>query len=175
MAGARFPDDPDLDELRQNARGVFDWALAGIPGAVALYTSNHPDGEAAVISQEGAELVVARHYGFDDWAAMEDFVGAVRHYRRNPGDVNPGDDAPPADRFLALACLRYSGDDGPERWAEAAAIIASHPDITATNIHAAAADADVASVRALLGADASLASLKGGPYGWEPLLYLAYA
>ena len=44
-----------------------------------------------------------------------------------------------------------------------------------TSIFAAAAAADEDATRALLAADPTLAHREGGPYGWEPLLYLAYA
>jgi ankyrin repeat protein len=42
-------------------------------------------------------------------------------------------------------------------------------------VHVAAARADAAALRALLAADPSLANQEGGPFGWPPLLYLAYA
>ena len=42
-------------------------------------------------------------------------------------------------------------------------------------MHAAAAAADLAALRRILGADPAAARLEGGPFRWEPLVYLAYA
>ena len=47
--------------------------------------------------------------------------------------------------------------------------------LTRSSIYVAAAAGDEASVRAQVAADPALASREGGPYGWEPLLYLASA
>src|SRR6202034_2766396 len=66
-------------------------------------------------------------------------------------------------------------DDEPSRWERAARVLATHPELTRSSIHVASAAADEASVRAQLAADPALASREGGPYGWEPLLYLASA
>ena len=74
-----------------------------------------------------------------------------------------------------LACLRYGGDDSPSRWQRAARLLAEHPEITRTSVHAAAAAADAGALDALLRQDPALASAEGGPYRWEPILYLAYA
>jgi ankyrin repeat protein len=97
----------------------------------------------------------------------------VERYSRAPDEV--GDAAGSADEFLVLACLRYGADDTPARWERAARVLAQHPEITRSSIHAAAAAADRDAVAALLDADPALAAREGGPYGWEPLLYLVYA
>ncbi|HUJ04711.1 MAG TPA: hypothetical protein VLX31_01235 [Streptosporangiaceae bacterium] len=77
--------------------------------------------------------------------------------------------ADPAEEFLAYACLRHGGDDSPQRWERASRLLA------AASIHVAAAAADESALRAHLAADPARASQAGGPYGWEPLLYLAFA
>jgi ankyrin repeat protein len=78
------------------------------------------------------------------------------------------------DRFLSLACLSYAGD-GPERLQEARQLLAAHPDLARAGIHTAAAVGDVAAAADLLAHDSSLARRRGGPHGWEPLLYVAYS
>ncbi len=77
--------------------------------------------------------------------------------------------------FLRLACLRYDGDDGPDRWRRAAALLAEQPEITRASVHAAAAAADSDALAASLAGDPALATAEGGPFGWQPILYLAYA
>jgi ankyrin repeat protein len=97
----------------------------------------------------------------------------VERYRRTPDEVEEAADL--ADELMVLACLRYGGDDAPSRWERAARLLADHPTISRSSIHAAATCADEAAVGALLDGDPTLAQRQGGPYGWEPLLYLAYA
>lgn len=90
---------------------------------------------------------------------------------REPDLVGP--QADPADEFLRLACLTYGADD-PVRWADARSMLAAQPGLGADRVHVAAARADAEALRRLL-AEAPLASEEGGPFGWPPLLYLAYA
>jgi ankyrin repeat protein len=171
LPAAALPDDPNLEQLRKQARDLRDLAGAGIPGALELVGTHHPRGAHAV-TLSGAQLVVARHYGFGSWADLIRHLELIERYRREPDTVDQTSDL--ADEFLALACLRY-GDDSPERWRKAARLLAEQPALPASSIHVAAAVADVAALRALLSADPSLARREGGPFGWEPLLYLAYA
>jgi ankyrin repeat protein len=108
----------------------------------------------------------------------EQYAETVEHYTRfPPGQAMPeapDGDGDVAEAFLRLACLWYE-DDQPERWAQARRLLAEHPGLTEANVHAAAAAADVAAVRAILAADPSAARREGGPYRAEPLYYLAYA
>ncbi len=91
---------------------------------------------------------------------------------REPDQVGPQPD--PADEFLRLACLTYGADD-PIRRHNARAMLDAKPSLGADSVHVAAARADVPALRRLLGDDPSQASAEGGPFGWPPLLYLAYA
>jgi hypothetical protein len=151
---------------------VRDLARAGVREALDLVAEYHPKG-AHPVTLTGAQLVVARHNGFASWARLKQHLEMIERYRRSPDEVDQTSGA--ADEFLAFACLRFGGDDGPSRWERAAWVLAAHPELARSNIHVAAAAADEASVRAQLAADPSLASREGGPYGWEPLLYLASA
>jgi ankyrin repeat protein len=99
---------------------------------------------------------------------------AIERYWREPDEVADST-ADVVDHFLVLACLRYGGDDTPDRWERAGRLLADHPAIARTSIYAAAATAATDAVRDLLADDPQLAKRQGGPFGWEPLLYLAYA
>ena len=116
--------------------------------------------------------MVARHHGFADWAELERHLETINHYRRQPDEVDEVSD--PADEFLAYACLRYGEEDSPLRWERAAQLLADHHEIR-SNLMVAAACADYPAVALSLSLDSEAASRKGGPFGWEPLLYLAYA
>jgi ankyrin repeat protein len=167
-----LPDNPSLEQLRKQAKDLRDLARAGLPGALELVAAHHPRGAHAV-TLSGAQLVVARHYGFASWSRLKQHIAMIDRYRRAPDEVD--ETASLADEFLALACLRYGGDDAPDRWERAARLRTGHPELARAGIHVAAADADEPAVRALLAADPALAEAEGGPYGWVPLLYLAYA
>jgi Ankyrin repeat len=167
-----LPDDPSLAQLRKQAKDVRDLAREGVPGALDLVAEHHPKGAHAV-TLTGAQLVVARHYGFASWARLRHYLEMIERYRRSPDEVGQAEGA--AGEFLTFACLRFGGDDAPARWDRAAEVLAAHPELTRASIHVAAAAADEASVRAQLAADPQLAGREGGPYGWEPLLYLASA
>jgi Ankyrin repeats (3 copies) len=176
-----LPDNPSLEQLRKQAKDLRELAGAGISGALELVGSYHPQGAHAV-TLTGAQLVVARHYGFPSWARLKRHLEMIECYRREPDEVAGPDGlagaaspAALADEFLALACLRFGGDDGPDRWERAARLLAGHPELAAASIHVAAAVADEPAVRAHLAADPALASRDGGPYGWPPILYLAFA
>jgi hypothetical protein len=174
VATARLPDDPNFEQLRKQAKDLRDFSRAGLTGALDLVGAHHPDGPHAV-SLAGAQLVVARHYGFPSWAALQRHVTTIERYRRTPDELAQVAPGQVADEFLMLACLRYGGDDAPSRWERAAWLLAEHPEITRTSAHAAAAAADTAALDALLRDDPALAGAEGGPYRWEPVLYLAYA
>jgi ankyrin repeat protein len=172
MPTVPLPDDPNFEQLREQAKDLRDLARAGVPGALDLVGEHHPNGRHAV-TLTGAQLVVARHYGFASWARLKRHVETIRHYRRAPDEVDAGGGG--VDEFLSLACLRYGTDDSQDRWNRAAPIRADHPDITRSSVHAAAAVADVDALTEMLEHDTELARREGGPYAWEPLLYLVYS
>jgi ankyrin repeat protein len=173
VATARLPDDPSFEQLRKQAKDLRDLSRAGLRGALDLVGSHHPDGPHPV-SLAGAQFVVARHYGFSSWAALRQHVTTIEHYRRAPDEVEIADAGQFTNEFLILCSLRY-GNDSPSRWQRAARLLAEHPEITQASVHAAAAAADADALAALLHDDPALASAEGGPYRWEPILYLAYA
>ncbi|MFI5007737.1 MAG: TIGR02206 family membrane protein [Solirubrobacterales bacterium] len=96
--------------------------------------------------------------------------------RWDPPTEGPADAGPVslADTFVRLACLDY-GDWHPSSAAKARRLLAEHPDLARADIYAAATVGDVAATRAMLAKDPSVANAKGGPLGWEPLLYASYS
>jgi hypothetical protein len=79
-----------------------------------------------------------------------------------------------ADRFLDLARLTYA-DDGPSRWAEAAAVLAEHPGLVAQDAFVAAAAGDPEALRRHLDRDPGLARAVRAEDGWTALMCLTYA
>jgi hypothetical protein len=178
MPTAELPGEPSLEQLRKQAKELRRAVRAGDPQALAEVTEHHRDqpepGAAPGFPLRAAQLVVARRYGFASWARLRRHVEIVVTYSRFPGRMATAGPADPADDFLRLACLSYA-DDQPERWGRARQLLLDDPQLTARSVHAAAAAADLDSLRRILGADSAAASRPGGPYQIEPLLYLAYA
>lgn len=80
----------------------------------------------------------------------------------------------PADRFCALASLRYDDTDAPPRWRAAGELLAARPDVVRQHVWAASTAADVNALQEHL-VNAAVADAAGGPFGWTPLMYLAYS
>ncbi|WP_035304302.1 hypothetical protein [Actinokineospora inagensis] len=168
-----MPERPHIDNFRKQARALQRAVRAGDAEAVARVAGHHPGGVSAEFPLSGAQLVVAREYGFASWPRLVRYLDTVAEHG---WDTKLGAAAvsDPADEFCRLACLTY-GDDKPERWAQARAVLAEHPELTRGNIWAAAAAARVDDVRVLLAERPGLARERGGPMRWRPLFYLAYS
>lgn len=93
--------------------------------------------------------------------------------RWDPPRTDP-ESGSPADRFVRLACLVYDGwrTSWPEK---ARALLAEEPGLPGSDLSVAAAAGDVAAVGAWLDREPDLVDRKGGPFGWEPLLYACYS
>ena len=198
MPTARLPDNPNVEQLRNQAKTLQRFVRAGVPQALEMVHEFHPKPPAAAgFSLADAQLVTARRYGFPSWPRLKAYLDVVARYSRAPHRVTAeaAGQAPDrtrqapdrtrqaaaaraaaarADEFLLLACLTHGGDD-PGRPHLAAELIAAEPGLTRASIHAAAAAGDVAAMRDWLERDKPAATREGGPHRWEPLLYLAYS
>jgi ankyrin repeat protein len=174
MATASLPQDPDLDQLRKQARELQRAVRGGEPAALARIDRWYQERPVpGTFLLTGAQLVLAREHGFASWDRMRRYVRVVTAGAWSPG--RPAPDAESlADRFLRLACLTYSDDQQADR-AAAAQLLASHPELPGRNLFVAAACADVPEVRRHLAGGRATASVTGGPHGWSAILYQAYA
>jgi ankyrin repeat protein len=102
-----------------------------------------------------AQLNMARGYGFASWPKLKKHVEMVMELTR----------VPEGDTFLALACYP-DGDTG--RTARAVTMLADDPSLRTRDIWHAAACANADGIR-------GNAKEQGGPFMWEPLLYLCYS
>jgi ankyrin repeat protein len=174
MAIASLPQDPDLDQLRNQARELQRAVRSNDDAARARIARWYPDSAApATFRLTAAQLVVAREHGFTSWARLRRYVQIVTARRWAPDRPVAADEST-ADRFLRLACLTYSDDGSTDRSA-AGQLLAVHPELPGANVFVAAACADVGAIRRHLAARPSVASETGGPHDWSPLLYQAYA
>jgi hypothetical protein len=167
----QLPSDPSLEHLKAEAKTLRRRVRAGDPDAIALARALHPrPPEPGAFALAHAQLVVARSYGFPSWPRLRRHLEVVARYARSPHRAEP---ATPADALVALGTLTYGGDDR-RRQAEARARLAADPALGRASIWAMAWAGDAAGVREQLARDRSLAARDGGPYRWEPLLYVAY-
>jgi ankyrin repeat protein/ketosteroid isomerase-like protein len=181
-----LPGNANLEQLKKGAKSFQRAVRAGDPGAAQIVNEFHPRmGEGQPGSPElnafmrtDAQLVIARQFGFPSWPKLKAHLELVARYARSPHEQPVGepltDEQAVIDEFLRLACLNY-GDDDPDRLRRAQSLLHEKDWLGRASIHTIAATGDLGAARALLDSDASQASLLGGPYGWEPLLYLTYA
>jgi Ankyrin repeats (3 copies) len=170
----------DLERLKGLAKSLRDLVRAGDEGAIELVRANHPrhgglraGDEAAIrFRLSAAQLTLARHHGFASWPKLRAHVELVRGLARSPHTVESSTDA--AAELLRLGCLDYGTPD-PQRADEARALLAARPELASASVHTLAATADAGGLAAALAADPEAANRQGGPFGWEPLLYLTYS
>jgi hypothetical protein len=168
-----LPRNPSLESLRNQARRLQRDVGASEAQAVARVREFHPRAEKALVSFRltDAQLVTARTYGFASWPKLKAHCEAFARLRFEPGAEDGGS---AADRFVRNACLHY-GDWRPRRAVEAARALAADPELSRGDIFAAAAAGDVAAAEQMLARRPVLARARGGPHGWEPLLYASYS
>jgi len=173
----RLPEHPSLEQLKNQARDLQRSVQSGDPESRELFEALHPRGAEALpadgkLKLADAQLATARLYGFASWPRLAEVVEEIVRWTRSPHRVEPVDSE--VDEFLRLACLTYGGDD-IERPRQAQAILAANPELAASNIHAAAAAGNFEVLEELIAEDPDSVHTTGGPYEWEPLLYLCYS
>lgn len=78
--------------------------------------------------------------------------------------------------FIRAACVPLDGAwHGSGSLDEAQAILAAHPEVSASSIHVAAILGDSVGVSRFLATDPGAATNRGGPYGWDPLTHLCFS
>jgi hypothetical protein len=170
MPTRNLPNDPHLDHLRKQAKALLKQVNAGEAEALALADEFHP-----VQTLADAQLVIARSYGFPSWPRIVRHLELVDRYSRSPHRQEIGGplDTPEqrADEFLRLATLHY-GQDDPARQLSARELLDRFPEVAFSNIYTKVVAGELDAVREEL---PLRAREEGGPYRWEPLLYLTYS
>jgi hypothetical protein len=172
-----MPERPDLDRFRRQARALQRAVRAGDRESVVRLARHHGGGvpdDVGAVQLSAAQLVIAREYGFASWPRLVRFLETVAEHGWDTG-LGTAPTADPAQEFCRLACVTYSREDGPTRWAQARHLLAAHPDLTTGSIWAAAAAARPDDVGRLLAEQPRRVAERGGPLRWRPLFYLVYS
>ena len=174
-----LPEKPSLENLRKQAKTLRRSVLRNETGAIVRVREFHPRPDDALkkFSLSDAQLVIARGHEFASWPQLKQYLDLLDQHSFLP-PASPRDDEPLADQFIRFACLDYGADHSSRR-VRAHELLAENPLLLRENIHAniylAATVGDVSAIQKLLRENPKLASLRGGPHHWEPLLYACYS
>jgi hypothetical protein len=177
-----LPGNANFEQLKNGAKSFQRAVRSGDAGAADVVNEFHPrlasarpgSAELAGFKLADAQLVVARQFDFASWPKLKAHLELVERYSRSPHDQATGERPSLADEFLSLACLNYGRDD-PSRWRRACDLLEANPQLAHANIYTAAAVGELAAAQELLAADPGCTRRPGGPFAWEPLLYLTYS
>ncbi|HEX3648872.1 MAG TPA: ankyrin repeat domain-containing protein [Pseudonocardiaceae bacterium] len=140
-----LPDNPDLDQLRHQARDLWRAARAGDREAAERIGAVSDQ-----VTLAAAQLVIARHYGFAGWPALKAEVEARSRTL-----------AEAVDAFLVASVNGRLGRAG-QLWGR-------HPGIAGYDVRTAVALGDAARVGAALDRDPELVGRRDPRTGWTAL------
>jgi len=150
--------DSTLDNLKKEAKRWLKALRDGDAKARERLAAATPAAPASPGLRD-VQLALAREYGLSGWTALKDALDDLALSRRSRTEL--------IDIVLRSAWL---GDR-----VAAARILARYPDIRSATFYIATATEDFDTLKRRLAADPAAAKRRGGPFDWEPLLYLAYA
>jgi hypothetical protein len=172
MPDRTLPDHPDLSQYKKQAKELArDFAL-GAAEAVARVQKHAPRFRRLpppAIRLGDAQFVLAREHGFESWGEFAKHIETLRIIRslESLGD--------PVNAFIEVACVDRHGWHGAGTLEHADLLLARYPSAATASIYTAALLGDERTVRAFLEKDNSLATAKGGAYGWDALTHLCFS
>ncbi|MBC8140358.1 MAG: hypothetical protein H7Y38_02825 [Armatimonadetes bacterium] len=151
-----LPERAHLSHLKAQAKDLLAAYQTGNADAVtrvrAYFATSVP------VRLSGAQLVIAREYGFASWAKLKAHIVLCTSERSQEAD---------ADR---LAALTTNGD------ADAVlARLSEAPELATATFSAACATGSRDAMAGFVAADPRLVRAATGDKGWEPLLYVCYS
>src|SRR5262245_35495105 len=91
LAKSPLPENPSLENLAHQAKRLLAEARAGDEGAVMRVREFHPRAaELGVPALHGAQLVLARSYGFASWPKLKQHLEGVERFAWEPSERGPG-------------------------------------------------------------------------------------
>src|SRR5580704_8840824 len=88
----QLPSRPDLDQLKHQARDLLNAHRAGDEVGLRRIRESHPrlarlpeaEARSARFTLSGAQLVIAREYGFVSWPQLQDYVEKATSQTNDP-------------------------------------------------------------------------------------------
>jgi len=172
----KFTAQSRFENLRKEAKHWLKSLRAGDSAAKERLRRAWPEAPAQPGLRD-IQHALAREYGLASWAMLKEKLEEMAFAQKNREEQ--------VAEFLEDACLHYgvrpgtstwdqSYFDEPSRWAHAARLLAKYPEIAEHSIHTAAVSGNLSGVKRILSERPAAATQKGGPMGWEPLLYVCY-
>jgi ankyrin repeat protein len=166
-----------LDNLRKEAKRWLKALRNGDPSARQRLRLAHPSAPADSGLRE-IQHALARERGHAHWRALK--AAALERDTAAAAAATPersAHDARVSD-FLQFACWDHHvhgrGDYGDAE-ASAMRLLTRHPELATATLYTAIVCGELETAQQIITAAPQLAVEKGGPRGWEPLLYLCYA
>ncbi|GJE26004.1 hypothetical protein [Methylobacterium organophilum] len=163
----RLPDQPDLDHLKRQAKGLLARARAGDASARAFFR-DAARGAEPDLRLHAAQFALARAYGFPSWPDLARFVLARRAWA-----------ADPARRIQEWLRLAYAGDIaggiGRASPTAAARLIEEDPGFLAGEAPLACAVGQETVLHAAIDADPGWVHRPGGPLNLPPLVAVTHS
>ena len=162
MTSQQLPEQPNLEQLKKQAKSLLHDARAGDRAALerfrvlpALCAKSIDELGAVGLALHDAQAVVAREYGFKSWKELREHV---------------------EERSLTFTAavdefIRCATGGAPAR---ALRLLALHPGIAHASLYTELVLGDAAAVESRSSRQPELVKQAGGLQGWEPLLYVCH-
>lgn len=158
-----------LENLKREAKRWLTALRANDAEARARFEKANPDSSSDPTLRD-VQHALAREHGFAGWMALKNQLASDKH--------PDADRAERAAWFVQNACPDHTVRGGPAHlmaWHIADRMLKHDPDIATDSFFSAVACGNLEEVERVLAERPQAATEKGGPKGWEPLLYLAFS
>ena len=165
MERKQLPARPSLEQYKKQAKELLKAYRSADAESIRRVARNHPRFEK--LAQPGfdigkfaladAQLVIAREHGAESWPKFARQIEVINSQMAAQSD--------PLAAFIEAAIWHGTLD-------AATAILAAHPEIAKTSIHAAAILGDEATVRRFISLDPGNVTRKERPFDGDALVYL---
>lgn len=161
-----LPANPDINLLKKQAKRLLRHYRDNSSDAVDSVRKLHPKPEYFKHLRD-AQLVVARRYGFIDWAALSEAVSIANYAAKSLVEK--------AQLFIRLGCVQYCGTDALRNYQHADKLLSLYPDIAEFSFYTALVANNKQAVLHHLQANTQLTNSVGGPLNWPALLYVTFS
>ena len=165
-----------LDNLRKDAKRWLKALRQGDPAARQRLRLAHPSAPADPGLRD-LQHALARERGHAHWRALK-AAALERDAAAAAATPEPTHSTSLVSDFLQFACWdhhRHGRGDYADAEASAMRLLTRHPELATATLQTAIVCGELETVQQTIAASPQLAIDKGGPRGWEPLLYLCYA